>query len=115
MVLEGYLVYNYDMAVLWTDIKGLFQRIKLSVTQWAFILMAGAIGVLVFLFNQRGNKIHQLQVQLLEAGWKDADQQFQQQNSLAEQQVMQSQAAYQNALASYQGSKNETNNPPPSA
>ena len=103
------------MSVLWTDIVGLFGRIKLSLSQWLFVVLAGAFGVLVFLFRQRGNKIHALQVQLLEQGWKQADQQFQQQNALAQKQVDSAKAAFQAALADYQGSQNEPNNPPPAA
>ena len=42
-------------------------NLKLTIMQWVSLTMAGAIGVLVLLLDQKGSALHRAQVQLLEA------------------------------------------------
>ena len=81
-------------------ILAIAKNLKLSLEQWVFLLLAGAIGVLVVLFRIQGGRLHEAQVSLL----------LQQLDSTLKQQdlkIANARRAYEDAVGSYHNASNE--------
>lgn len=74
-------------------------KLKLSVTQWALVTLAAALGWVVFLLRQEGRKLHRTKVELLRVKHETAD-------KAQSLKVDNAKQAYEKALKEYEDAKN---------
>ena len=80
---------------------GFLDKIKLSITQWLLLSSGAAIGVLVIMLKLQGNKVHQLQVKLLESSFKTSDEIYKSKLKASQESVSQKKAVFERELALY--------------